>query len=378
MGHIKEKAILLILIIYLCLKIVFTIANNILLMNIMTPLLFGSMIFYLIWDIKSVYIRTEKNRKLYISMFIISCIHLIIYFCSGFHFGFVKSPYGHNVISILENICIQIIPIISIELARFIVVKRNKNNKSLLFIVTILFTLVEINYSIIGDVILNKEELFKYICSRVLPLFETEFLCTYLTLNASYVLPLIYRISIKLNILPPTLPNTNWFLIGTSSILSPILVYFYFRYEFNKSNNVNNERNLVKKSGFSAVTGLLVIFICFMLGLFRYEPISILSNSMAPFFEKGDVIIYEKIGESELHNIKENTVIVYSIDNISIAHRVVNRIEENGEVYYQTKGDNNDFADTNLVTTTQIKGKYLFKIKYLGFPSIWLYNYLHS
>ena len=200
MGRIKEKAILLILIIYLCLKIVSTIANNILLMNIVTPLLFGSMIFYLIWDIKSVYIRTEKNRKLYISMFIISCIHLIIYFYSGFHFGFVKSPYGHNVISILENICIQIIPIISIELARFIVVKRNKNNKSLLFIVTILFTLVEINYSIIGDVILNKEELFKYICSRVLPLFETEFLCTYLTLNVSYVLPLIYRISIKLNI----------------------------------------------------------------------------------------------------------------------------------------------------------------------------------
>ena len=298
MGRIKEKAILLILIIYLCLKIVFTIANNILLMNIVTPLLFGSMIFYLIWDIKSVYIRTEKNRKLYISMFIISCIHFIIYFCSGFHFGFVKSPYGHNVISILENICIQIIPIISIELARFIVVKRNKNNKSLLFIVTILFTLVEINYSIIGDVILNKEELFKYICSRVLPLFETEFLCTYLTLNVSYVLPLIYRISIKLNILPPTLPNTNWFMIGTSSILSPILVYLYFRYKFNQNNNANSEKDVVKKSSLSAVIGLLMIFICFMLGLFKYEPISILSNSMVPFFERGDVIIYEKMSES--------------------------------------------------------------------------------
>ena len=144
----------------------------------------------------------------------------------------------------------------------------------------------------------NKEELFKYICSRVLPLFETEFLCTYLTLNASFVLPLIYRISIKLNILPPTLQNTNWFMIGTSSILSPILVYLYFRYKFNQNNNANSEKDVVKKSSLSAVIGLLMIFICFMLGLFKYEPISILSNSMVPFFERGDVIIYEKMSES--------------------------------------------------------------------------------
>ena len=79
-----------------------------------------------------------------------------------------------------------------------------------------------------------------------------------------------------------------------------------------------------------------------------------------------------------MQNIKENTVIVYDIDNSSIAHRVVKKVEENGTVYYQTKGDNNEVVDTNLVATTQIKGKYLFKIKYLGFPSIWLYDYFNS
>ena len=305
MKNIKNNKLLIILVIYLFITIFFYIKDFVLLINIINPLFWSCITFYFIFNKKNIFLRCKKKDKNFIYITVLSIIYIIFYFYLGNYFGFVKSPYGHNIIAIIENICIQIIPIISIELARFIIVKRNKNNESLLFIVTILFTLVEINYSIIGDVIFNKEELFKYICSRVLPLFETEVLCTYLTLNASFVLPLIYRISIKLNILPPTLPNTNWFMIGTSSILSPILVYLYFKYKFNKSNNANSEKDVVKKSSFSTVIGLLVIFICFMLGLFRYEPISILSNSMVPFFERGDVIIYEKMSESELQNIKE-------------------------------------------------------------------------
>ena len=61
-----------------------------------------------------------------------------------------------------------------------------------------------------------------------------------------------------------------------------------------------------------------------------------------------------------------------------LAHRVVNVIRQNETVKYQTKGDNNNAADMNLVETEQIQGVYVFHIKYLGFPSIWLYDYFNG
>ena len=99
--------------------------------------------------------------------------------------------------------------------------------------------------------------------------------------------------------------------------------------------------------------------VCFMLGVFQYEPIAILSNSMFPTFCRGDVVVFKKLSEAELKELKKQTTIVYTIDNQNIAHRIVDVIEENDKVFYQTKGDNNNAPDMN----------------YIGFPSIWLYEY---
>ena len=109
-----------------------------------------------------------------------------------------------------------------------------------------------------------------------------------------------------------------------------------------------------------------------MLGLFKYEPIAILSNSMHPVYNRGDAIIYEKLSDTDLKKIEKNSIILYRIDNQSVAHRVVNVIQENGSVKYQTKGDNNNAPDMDLVDPSQIQGVYVFHIKYIGYPSVWL------
>ena len=114
-----------------------------------------------------------------------------------------------------------------------------------------------------------------------------------------------------------------------------------------------------------------------MVGMFKYEPIVILSNSMVPTFSRADVVIYKKINEKQLQEIPNGSIIVYSINNQNIVHRVVNIIKEN-EIMYQTKGDSNNVADRNLVKINQIKGIYVFHIKYIGFPSVWLYEYFNS
>ena len=137
----------------------------------------------------------------------------------------------------------------------------------------------------------------------------------------------------------------------------------------------------LKNKNLIMIVALCIIcafLICFSLGLLKYEPITILSNSMAPMFNKADIVVYKKLNREELNNIKNNSIIIYTVENKNIIHRVINVIKENDIVRYQTKGDNNNVPDTKLVETNQIKGIYVFHIKYLGIPSVLLYEYINN
>ena len=378
--NMKNKNILLIIIFYLCIVIILNITNYIF-YNAVNTLFWILMLIYLIWDIKNSYIRFKNNIKYITYMIIISAIHIIIYLYTGFLLGFSKSPYSHQILTILINILPKIIIIFGIEITRTVMVLRNKNNKKLLVFITILLILAEVNFNMLITTFPDKELLFKYICSTIIPLITCNVLYTYLTLNCSYLIVIIYRLCKELTVfLLPILPNTDWFVTGTFETLLSAIIYFIFKYKFFKEKNHVKEKikNLFEEISYIITFILLFSLICFMLGLFKYESISILSNSMAPYFNRGDVVIFKKINDSDLRNIPKNSIIIYSIGGQNVAHRIVDKIEKNNNVLYQTKGDNNNISDMKLVKINQIKGVYVFHIKYIGFPSIWLYEYFNN
>ena len=220
----KNNKLLILITIYIVISISLIIKYNTFYTNVLNPLLSLCIIIYFR------NIRFCKNRKYYIYIVVISCIHVIIYFYLGFIFGFSKSPYNHGIIDILKNIIIQILPIISVEMIRAFILNTNKNNKLIHILITILLILVEIKYNILIDLFQNKEEFFKYICSTILPLIASGILCTYLALKGSYSLSLVIRITNKLIVLIlPILPNLDWFVTGTFNILSPVLIFLLFK-----------------------------------------------------------------------------------------------------------------------------------------------------
>ena len=89
---------------------------------------------------------------------------------------------------------------------------------------------------------------------------------------------------------------------------------------------------------------------------------------MKNYINRGDAVIVLDTKEIKLYDIIE-----YKLDKIRVVHRVVS-IEKynNGEILYITKGDNNNVVDKEKVTEDQIVGKVLFKIPYIGYPSVWL------
>lgn len=101
--------------------------------------------------------------------------------------------------------------------------------------------------------------------------------------------------------------------------------------------------------------------------LFGKMPVSILSDSMAPTFKAGDLIMDKALTLEEKSKLAVGDVITYAVDlnNDGIAeintHRIVEVVQDGGYVYYVTKGDNektNPINDDYQVRYDQVQGIY--------------------
>lgn len=99
-------------------------------------------------------------------------------------------------------------------------------------------------------------------------------------------------------------------------------------------------------------------------GPFRW--LTVLSGSMKPVFNPGDLIIDKKITANEL---KVGDIVTYMYgDNFLSTHRIVDVNKDNkGQPVFKTKGDNNNAVDEQVVSSNAIVGKYLFRIPFIGY-----------
>ena len=87
---------------------------------------------------------------------------------------------------------------------------------------------------------------------------------------------------------------------------------------------------------------------------------------MEPTINTWDLVITKP---AEKNCIKEGDIKKKKKSEISattITHRVVNITEENGELYYETKGDNNNSSDETPVKYDNVEGIYALRIKKIG------------
>lgn len=96
-----------------------------------------------------------------------------------------------------------------------------------------------------------------------------------------------------------------------------------------------------------------------------YSWLTVLSGSMKPTFNPGDIIVDKKADTTKL---KVGDVITYRMDAFVVTHRIAGITKDKkGRVFFQTKGDNNNIKDEGYVLSDLVVGKYLFRIPLLGF-----------
>ena len=89
------------------------------------------------------------------------------------------------------------------------------------------------------------------------------------------------------------------------------------------------------------------------------SPLIVLTDSMDPEIKSGDIIIVKQIDGAE---VKKDDVISFfdpaGNGTSVVTHRVVDRKEENGEIFFQTKGDANNIEDRRWVSENALVGKW--------------------
>lgn len=98
-----------------------------------------------------------------------------------------------------------------------------------------------------------------------------------------------------------------------------------------------------------------------------YTPLSVVSDSMAPTFNAGDLIIIRKCDTSTLE--KGDIITFHTIINNEFAlntHRIDEIQEQGGVRSYVTKGDNNLIADVHMITDGDIVGKFVTRLPKFG------------
>ena len=99
---------------------------------------------------------------------------------------------------------------------------------------------------------------------------------------------------------------------------------------------------------------IIIINLILIIGMLGFRPVIVLSGSMEPAIQTGDMILLHKADSSQL---KEGDVICYLVSGKAITHRIVEiTTGEDGQTRYITQGDANNTADQQAVTADQIQG----------------------
>ena len=154
-------------------------------------------------------------------------------------------------------------------------------------------------------------------------------------------------------------------------MIYPYFIYLFLESSYAKTNTIVAYSD--KKKSIIGTTILVLTMASFVMLIscrFRYGILVIGSGSMTGTINKGDAVVFESYKKQE---IEEGNIIIFLNNNdTQTIHRVVEIKNVNGEVRYFTKGDANDKVDDGYITKDKIIGVSNFKIKYIGYPTIWV------
>ena len=376
----KSKKATIVIIILILIYIIYTNFN--LVLNYNTLYYYG--INPLFWILLCIFLRFTfgKSAKTYklkrkISQYTITAvlIYIITYSLSGLFLTYGKNPYSRSFTGVLLNIWIFGVEIIAKEYVRYQLIHNvyDKDKPKIAFLISFVYVISDFGLWKIETHNINFLYLLKEFAQTIMPSIARNVLCSYISMNATYYPAIIYNFITEFYFwTSPILPNSPWIMVSIIDTTIPILLCLYIRFIKYKNSIFKSKEDMtnIDPKNIIPLVILIIFSIWFAIGIFPIKPIAIATGSMEKELMIGDIAIIQKMKASD---ILVGDIIEYRKDDYTVVHRVIEKKQKNGELYFITKGDNNRSADSDPVMAHQVIGKVIFKIRYLGYPAIWLH-----
>lgn len=354
------------------LKLVFNI--NAIYLYIINPLFWITLAVFLKIAIGKSYQKSRIKKEVIQYILIAVIIYILTYMISGLFITFGNNPYFTTVKGFLINLWMFGTVIISKEYIRYRLINNVYENdkKEIAILVSLIYIIIEIELNKYINTKITLLFALKDICQNLIPLIAKNVLYSYISMKSDWKLASIYELFTKLYLwLSPILPNAPWIMVAIIETTIPTILFFYIRYANSKNSEIKSRQeieNVNPKNSIPLVV-LVILVIWFTIGVFPVKPIAVASGSMEKELYVGDVVIVKKCNANDIVN---GDIIQYQMKGYTVIHRVIEKKQKNGEYYFTTKGDNNPSEDKESVKEDQVLGKVIFKVKYLGYPAIWL------
>ncbi|MEI3529945.1 MAG: signal peptidase I [Bacilli bacterium] len=349
---------------------------------VIKPLVWLFMLIFVVIALDNDFIKNTKYKKTVdFNMIILTIIYFLLYFSSGYLKGFAYNPFTNTIKGLLLNVWSFGVIIIVKEYIRYFAINNLGKNNIILkfFLISLLLVLPEIDIVNITNHFSNGLSLFKYFIQYLVPQITISMFLSYVSYYSGFFMPLVYRLfPLVMQLVLPMLPKIDWFCLSLLNTVIPFFGFLWINYRIQKDSRILPEKEIKKMRLTNTIIPLfvLVFVLIFGLGILPYRPVVIVSNSMLPKFEVGDIVLIKDVKSDE---IKIGDILQYQMDNYTVIHRVEEiKHNENGEIYFIMKGDNNKNIDLYPVYSGQVLGKAKLNIKYLGYPTIWINRLLHN
>lgn len=326
-------------------------------------------------------IQSLYKKQIRLLMLIFGIIYVAIFYMLGLYFGFTKAKVVLSLWSFFRFIVPLSIIVISTEIIRKtflsqrfeLNIKSHKHNLSpvLTYIIMVLIELLI--YTGVYD-LTNLDDFLVALGFVLFAALSCNLLFNYITVRFGCISTIIFRlISILFIYIIPITPDVYIFFRTFLRLLYPYFLYLFLE-KYYSSNDFTISYQKKKKEivGTTILLLVMTIFIMLISCQFKFGVLVIGSKSMTGTLNIGDAVIFEEYTDQ---NIKLGQIIVFDYNGLQTIHRVVDIKSVNGESRYYTKGDANQVNDVGYITSQKIYGLVKLRVKYIGYPSIWIRSF---
>lgn len=296
------------------------------------------------------------------------------FYAAGLLTGFGRSPYDHSIRGIIINIFYLGSMLIGMETARAWLVNYLFRKQPALGV--ILTALIFTFFAFTPGRLLSFETPLDgaiFAGNIFLPTLSENILASYLAFLGGVAPALIYRGTLlAVQWFAPILPDLSWLVKAVIGTFVPAfcMVLLYQLYQSEVLKIRKKGKNKESLFGWLTVSAISVMIIWFAVGVFSVFPNVIISGSMSPEIEVGDVVLVRRIGPEE---VQLGDIVMFRDEHARISHRVIEiREDERGLPLFITKGDANSHPDRDPVISENVLGRVVNVLPKIGWFTIML------